>query len=355
MKATINKNVLENILLHTQSFIERKDLSQITSHILIDLKDNQIEVKATDRETGIEIKSSNIKVEEIGKATANGKKILDIVKILKDDDVEIKTEENYLYITQKHSKFKLPMFNPNEYPNFPTTENKAKFDIDNQTLIKSIKKIAPAIDTNNPKYELNGALINIKDSQIDFVATDTKRLAIVMVERDNEKPLSIIIPKKAINNIQKLFFDEIEIYYDENTLIAKSPDFSFFTKLINGRYPNYEKIIPQTTTFSIKLNRDQMIDSIKQVSIISNEIKINFKPNIIEFESLNDENVEAKTEIEYETNIDEEVYIMTNAKHILDFLTHIDKNEFELNINDPELPFMLKSENFITIIMPIVL
>ncbi len=196
MRAKINKNVLENILLHTQSFIERKDLSQITSHILIDLKEEGINIKATDRETGIEITSSNIKVEEIGKATANGKKILDIVKILKDDDIEIKTEENYLYITQKQSKFKLPMFNPNEYPEFPSIENKAKFDIDNQTLIKSIKKIAPAIDTNNPKYELNGALINIKESQIDFVATDTKRLAVVEVKRENDKPLSIIIPKK---------------------------------------------------------------------------------------------------------------------------------------------------------------
>ncbi len=98
-----------------------------------------------------------------------------------------------------------------------------------------------------------------------------------------------------------------------------------------------------------------MIDSIKQVSIISNEIKISFKPQSIEFESLNDENVEAKTEMEYDTKVEEEIYIMTNAKHVLDFLTHIDKNEFELNINDPELPFMLKSENFITIIMPIVL
>ena len=355
MRAKINKNVLENILLHTQSFIERKDLSQITSHILIDLKEEGINIKATDRETGIEITSSNIKVEEIGKATANGKKILDIVKILKDDDIEIKTEENYLYITQKQSKFKLPMFNPNEYPEFPSIENKAKFDIDNQTLIKSIKKIAPAIDTNNPKYELNGALINIKESQIDFVATDTKRLAVVEVKRENDKPLSIIIPKKAINNIQKLFFDEIEIYYDENILIAKSLDFSFFTKLINGRYPNYEKIIPKTSNYSITLNRDRMIDSIKQVSIISNEIKISFKPQSIEFESLNDENVEAKTEMEYDTKVEEEIYIMTNAKHVLDFLTHIDKNEFELNINDPELPFMLKSENFITIIMPIVL
>jgi len=355
MEAYINKNVLENILLHTQNFIEKKDLSQITSHILIDVNNENIDIKATDKESGISIKSSNIKIKESGKATANGKKILDIIKILKDEDVELRTTDNYLHITQQHSKFKLPMFNPNEYPLFPTTTNKAKFEIDNQTLIRSIKKIAPSIDTNNPKYELNGALINIKKNRIDFVATDTKRLSIVEVKRENSKPLSIIIPKKAINNIQKLFFDEIDIHYDENTLIAKSSDFTFFTKLINGQYPNYERIVPQSISHTIKLNREQMIDSIKQVSIISNEIKIIFNPSSIIFESLNEENVEAKTEIEFQTGIEEDMHITTNARHLLDFLTHIDKNEFELKLNDPELPFMLKSENFITIMMPIVL
>ncbi|NPA81912.1 MAG: DNA polymerase III subunit beta [Epsilonproteobacteria bacterium] len=355
MQVTINKNVLENILLNTQNFIEKKDLSQITSHVLIDAKDSTIEIKATEKESGISIKSQNVKIDEEGKATANGKKILDIVKILKDEDVELRTENNYLHISQKHSKFKLPMFNPNEYPSFPSIEDKAKFDIDNQTLIKSIKKIAPAIDTNNPKYELNGALINIKDKKIDFVATDTKRLALVEIERENEKPLSIIIPKKAIQSIQKLFFEEVDIYYDQNMLIAKSSDFLFFTKLINGNYPNYERVIPQTLNYKITLNRDKMIDSIKQVSIISEEIKITFKPNLIVFESLNEDNVEAKTEIEYETGVEEEIYIAANARHLLDFLTHIERNEFEIGINDPQLAFMLKSENFITIIMPIII
>ncbi len=355
MKVTINKNVLENILLNTQSFIEKKDLSQITSHVLIEAKENQLEIRATEKESGIEIKSQNANIEEEGKATANGKKILDIVKILKDEDVEIYTQNNYLHINQKHSKFKLPMFNPNEYPSFPIIDDKAKFDIDNQTLIRSIKKIAPAIDTNNPKYELNGALINIKENKIDFVATDTKRLALVEIERKNEKPLSIIIPKKAINSIQRLFFDEIEIYYDKNTLIAKSPDFLFFTKLINGNYPNYERVIPQTLHHKFTLNRDQMIDAIKQISIISEEIKITFTPKSVIFESLNEDNVEAKTEIEQEIEIEDEIYIAANAKHLLDFLTHIDKNIFEIGINDPQLAFMLKSENFITVMMPIII
>ena len=100
-------------------------------------------------------------------------------------------------------------------------------------LVKSIKKIAPAIDTNNPKFELNGSLIDIKDGFINLVATDTKRLAITKMEKETEHNFSLIIPKKAISEIQKLFLDTIEMFYDENTLIASSTNFQFFTKLIS--------------------------------------------------------------------------------------------------------------------------
>ncbi len=85
-------------------------------------------------------------------------------------------------------------------------------------MIESLKKITPAADTNNPKFELNGALIDIKTNQINFVATDTRRLALVHIDNQNEEELSIIVPKKAIIEIQKLIPDNIEIYYDNTHL-----------------------------------------------------------------------------------------------------------------------------------------
>ena len=355
MKITINKSVLENMLINTLPYLEKKDLSQITSHILINAYEDTLDIKSTDFEIGIEIFSRNVNINEPGTATANGKKLFDIIKILKDSEVTLETINDYLYIKQKHSKFKLPMFNPLEFPEFPTIKNKPKFEINSSALVRSIKKIAPAIDTNNPKFELNGALIDIKQDHINLVATDTKRLALVKIENSSEKDIALIIPKKAISEIQKIFFDEIEIYYDENSFIAISPNFKFFTKLINGKFPDYERIIPKEMDKRLLLNRDKFIDAIKQIWVVSQDIKVTFKPDLIIFESLNDSNIEAKTEIEFNTGLEEEIFLAINSKHVIDFLSNIEKSSFILGYNDSTMPFTLESENFLTIIMPIMI
>lgn len=355
MKVSIKKSILENMLLNIQPYLEKKDLSQITSHVLLITEESQFILKATDYEIGLSYHTPEIKIITVGNATANGKKLLDIIKSLKDDEVVLETINDYLYIKQNSSKFKLPMLNPNDFPPFPEIDTKPKFDINSNTLVRSIKKIAPAIDSNNPKFELNGSLIDIKDNTINLVATDTKRLAIMQIEQPTEHNFSLIIPKKAISEIQKLFFDNIEIFYDENTLIASSAHFTFYTKLINGKFPDYQRIIPKNKNYRILLNRESMVDAIKQISIISPEIKITFKPEKIVFESLNDDNIEAKTEIEFKTGLDSDIYLAVNSRYILDFLSNIENSNFTLGFNDSGLPFTLESDNFTTIVMPIMI
>ncbi len=355
MNIAINKNVLEHILVNSQNFLDKKDSSQITSHVLLDARDGKLTVKATDFEIGISMDTNNIQIALPGLATANGKKLLDIVKILKDEEVNLKVENDFLYIKQNKSKFKLPMFNADEYPDFPTDEGKSKFEINPLEFLHAIKKISSAIDSNNPKYELNGALIDIKLDSINFVATDTRRLAVSTSQQSTEKEISIIIPKKAITEMQKLFFDEMQIFYDENTMLVKSENFTFFTKLINGKFPDYQRIIPQDKKYELTLNRDKMIDHLKQVSTISQEMKLTFRNDAVIFESLNEDNIEARTQLDFISNLTEDIVLAVNSKYILDFLTHIEKNEFKLRYNDSTLPFMLSSDEFITVIMPIMI
>lgn len=359
MKILIKKSVLETMLLNTQPYLEKKDLSQITSHVLLSCQEGLFTLKATDYEIGLSYFTKEIKTISTGIATANGKKLLDIIKSLKDskeDDITLETINDYLYIKQNSSKYKLPMFNPNDFPIFPECDTKPKFNINTTLLVKSIKKIAPAIDTNNPKFELNGSLIDIKPGSINLVATDTKRLAIVKLEEESQQSFSLIIPRKAITEIQKLFFaEEVEMFYDENTLIASSSHFMFFTKLINGKFPDYERIIPKNKNFRLLLNRDLMIESIKQISIISQELKITFKPEKIVFESLNDDNIEAKTEIEFKTGLDHDIFLAVNSRYVLDFLSQLEQTQFTLGFNDSGLPFTLENETFTTIVMPIMI
>ncbi len=355
MNISINKNVLENMLSHSLHYLDKKDSSQITSHILLDASNESLILRATDFEIGLETKTQNLTITEPGIATANGKKFFDIIRMLKDDEVILKIEKDFLYVQQNRSKFKFPMFNANEYPEFPTTEEKSKFEIDPMQFLRAIKKISPAIDTNNPKFELNGALIDIKQDLLNFVATDTRRLAVVSNPQQSESELAIIIPKKAINEIQKLFFEEMHIFYDENTMLIQSENFIFFTKLINGKYPDYQRIIPNEYKVDLTLNRDSMIDHLKQISTVSTELKLTFTKEAIIFESLNEENFEGTTQLDFQTDLEEDIVLAVNSKYILDFLSHIEKNEFNLRYNDSSLPFVLACDDFITVIMPIMI
>ena len=355
MLINISKSVLENILISAQPFLEKKDTSQITSHVYLNALNNVLTLKSTDYEIGLSITTDNVNIEQIGSVTANGKKFLDIVRILKDDNIKLELKNDILFISQSHSKFKLPTFSYNEFPEFPSYENKARISIDSHSLIESLKKITPAIDNNNPKFELNGALIDIKKDGINFASTDTRRLAVVNIPNSGESELSIILPKKAIIEIQKLFFNDMELYYDETNLIIHSNQYTFFTKLINGKFPEYSRIIPKEISNVLTLPKAIMIDAIKQITTISSDVKITFLNDVITFESLSDDNIEAKTDITFSTGFSEPFSIAINSKYLLDFLGSINTSEFNVGLNESNLPFVLSDENFKTIVMPIVI
>ena len=354
MKIRAAKQVIESILINLQAFLEKKDASQITSHVLFNAQNDKCIIKATDSEIGLQITTDNILVESEGSFTANGKKLLDIIRILKDDEIILELLDNTLIVKQKHSKFKLPTFDPSTFPAFPTIDEKPQITLDSSSLIQNLKKISPAIDTNNPKFELNGALINIKSNSTDLVGTDTRRLAIAKIESSNAEELSLIVPKKAILEIQKLFLDQIDIYFDETNFIISNENYFFYTRLINGKFPDYQRIVPASVKHSIALPKKEMLDAIKMITTISQEIKMTLLSDTIIFNSLSSDKVEAKTEIEINTGLQEKFELSFNSKYILDFISQIDNNEFIIEFNEPSLPFIVKDNKFITIIMPIV-
>lgn len=354
MKFSIKKNILENLLITAQPFLEKKDLSQITSHILFNIDEDILKVYATDFEIGFSYETKNIKVESQGNVTANGKVLIDIVKKLKDDLVILEKKQNFLHIKQEKSNFKLPVFDANDYPSFPTLKEEKVMNINSSTFFKMIKKISPSIDSNHIRAELNGALVDLKNESINIVGTDTKRLAIINTDGNFEES-QIIISKKAILEIQKIELENLNFYYDETNFIIKNEEFLFFTKLMRGKFPAYEKILPKEYKIILELSRDKIIEAIKQISTISDITKITFFENNILFESLSDDNSEGKTQIEHEMNLNEEIHFSVKNKYILDFLNNIQTSNFTLKYNEPTLPFLLKSENFKTLVMPMLM
>ncbi|MEF3191841.1 MAG: DNA polymerase III subunit beta [Campylobacterales bacterium] len=355
MKIAIRKSLLESMLVNLQPFLEKKDNSQITSHICLDAHHGRLIVKATDYEMGLRLESEFAGIEEEGSATANGKKLLDIIKILKDEDVRLTTSDDHLVIKQKGASYKLPMFHANDFPSFPDSSTLSSINLDTDKLVISLKKIIPAIDTNNPKFELNGALIDMKTSGINLVGTDTRRLAIVFMADQSDQELSLIIPKKAITEIQKLFNEPARIHYDNATLIISTQTTYFFTRLINGKYPDYQRILPKEFRHDFTVERDRFLEAMKQVSVIAPEIKMTFSAQAITFESLSSENIEAKSEMEFTSDLPGDFTIAVNSRYLTDFIASLESREFHIKLNQPNTPFQLESGNFVTIIMPIIL
>ncbi|MFZ9658970.1 MAG: DNA polymerase III subunit beta [Arcobacteraceae bacterium] len=354
MKFSTNKGKFETIIASMQPFLEKKDLSAITSHIYLEVSNDILTIKSTDYEMGLLANIEEIQSIEEGKATVNGSNLLNIIRRLKNEDINFEVIDNNLQIKQNKTSFKLPMYDANEYPEFPNMDKLHKVDINILNFIAGIKNITPAIDNNNPKFELNGALIDIKEDKINFVSTDTRRLAVSKIENINNKPNQMLVPKKAIIEIQKLFFDDCEIKYDDVNLVVKNKNYFFFTKLINGKFPDYARILPNNLKINVKLNKNLFIDAIKLITSLKPNIKLTFKPNGIIFESLDEDN-EAKTQIEEKLDIPEAFHFAVNSKYLLDFLSTSNHEKFEIGFNETKLPFALKDNNFTTIIMPVIL
>ena len=353
MHIEINKNDIEKILINTQPFLEKKDLTQITSHIYIKAIEDQIFIKATDYEIGIQINSNKCIIKEDGQATTNGKKILDIIKNLQDGNIEINTESGKLIIKQKTAKFEIPMYNPDDFPMFPKIDSTTVVDINKQLFIEGIRKALPCIESNSPRYELSGILINMVDDYYDIVSTDTKRLAIIREQEDIKTPLSIIVPKRSIIEIQKIIHQQSELFFDNNHFMVRQDNIFLFSKLINASYPAYENILPQNINHTIELPKEEVLKDIQMIASLSEIVCIQLNDDFIRYTTSVEAQATAKVDMSFKTGI-QNYKININSKYLIDFLNAIDSDKFTLHLGEENLPFMVSSdENFKTIIMPI--
>ena len=352
MRISIKKNILENIVNNTSSYLEKKDGSAVTAHILLEARAGVLNIKATDHEIGLFYKISDVNIVDEGTATAGGKRLLDILKGLKDGEVTLLVAGTTLHVKQGRSNFKLPMFETGDFPAFPTIAGKRKFEVDSIHFARNIKKLVNIIATNSPNYAMNGALIDIKSDCIDLVATDGKQLSVLNMPGTNAQADQFILPKKAISEMQKIFYQKVEIWYDNSTMMAICDEFEFFTKLINAKFPAYERVIPKEFDQSLTIGRDSFLDGMKTISRVCEKMNIIITNGKISFESVSDDNSEAKHEMDAEISVKTDIQICITNKHLMDFLNNIENDKFVLNFNNPDSAIMLESGDLRTVVMP---
>lgn len=365
---SIDKSILDQAITNMQSAVNKKNVIDITANISLETIDNNLILKATDHEiyirTILETKSLQGEI----KCAVNGEAIGNFIKGLNDSEVIIEQDNENLYIKQNNaSVFKIPIFEINELPFSQDYKNEQQgfqsIDINNNFLLQSLKKIMHCCnDKETFNIAMQGILFEIKDKEINIVATDSKRLGYVQKQTECDKDFISIIPKKTLQEILKLFSTDCELYIkpmqDSNkieTLCFVSENIEFYAKLINANFPDFRSIIankPQLPT--LKINKEKILKTLNQMNAICQRAKVTFESNKIIFETLEGINgASASITInDIENHKAEPMVIGLVNRHLLECISNIKQDEFEIIIDDPYKPIFVITKDFEEVIMP---
>lgn len=369
MKVKLNQKVFSTILGRSQNVVEKRNTMPVLVNILLEAEDNKLKIFSTDLEVSL---TDEIEVEVIepGRVAVNAKNLFDIVKEFPDGEISLeKQENNWLKITRELSEFNIVGISPDEYPVFPTYNTDEFLKVDTKTFSEMIEKTIFSVSNDETRYHLNGVYFEVKDVKgkkyYRMVATDGHRLSMV----DRELPASasesslngVIIPRKGLNELRKLLDqvdEQFEMAIEGAQLIIRSNSTVLMIRLIEGKYPNYQQLIPQTLKQKALVNRDLLFHTLKRVSLLSNQkskgVTFTLSKGKMEVSSNNPELGDAKEEISIDY-VGDEFKIGFNAKYILDVLNSIDENDVSIEMNDQLSPGLVRPEkdhNYTCVVMP---
>ncbi len=343
MLFTIGKNQIQRELHLIQGVIEKKNTIPILSNLLIETEEKHIKMVATDLEVGLRCKSEAT-VNKEGSVTISAKKLYEIVRALPESDIKFeKIDNNWVSIECERSQFKIVGLPKEDFPSLPEFDFAEGIPISADLLKEMIHKTSFAISEEDTRYSLNGALFVIQGKQMSMVATDAHRLAWFKTEAEknlSEDEIRVIIPKKTVQQIKAIIDDggkEAIFGRSENHVFFKLEDKILVSRIIEGQFPNYEKVIPVDNDKVVIFPAKDFTDAIKRVSLLSNErsraIKFYINPGKVEIRSSNPELGEA-CELLYVPYQGEKVKIGFNAQYIIDFLNVVEDKEIKFEMKD---------------------
>ncbi len=370
MKLEIEKKELVSLLSRTQNIVEKRNTMPILVNVLLEAGDQHLKVFATDLEVSLTDEVPT-KVLDEGKVAVSAKNLFDIVKELPEGIIQLtKKENNWLEIKQGKAVFNIVGISSEEYPVFPSFNTDSFLKVESETLIDMIEKTIFSVSNDETRYHLNGVYFEKhSENQKQFyrmVATDGHRLSLVdrMVDEKSGESLpevGVIIPRKGLQEIRKLIDHvggEIEMAIEGSQLIVKKDKAILMVRLIEGKYPNYQKLIPASLSRQVLINRETLLSCLKRVSLLSNQkskgVTLTFTDGRLEITSNNPELGDAKEEIEcgYEG---EELKIGFNARYILDILNSFDDEGVDFKLDGQLSPGMIQPHNdstYTCVIMP---
>lgn len=351
MKFSVSSGDLVQGLSAVVGAVPTKATMPILETVLFEIEDGKLKLCATDLEVSI-VEHVAVDIQSEGAVAVPARRLLDTLRQLPDIPVmfEVDDKGNVKFKTDK-GNYKLAGEKAADFPAIPSLDGGQVIKTTTESLLRAIQKTSFAVSNDDLRPAMMGVFFQIGAEESKIVATDGHRL-VRLIKRDlvAQSPASFIVPQKALNLVTKaLDGSDCDLTISSEHVRFRSGNTMVITRLINETYPNYESVIPRENDKEMKVNRDQMLATVRRVSIFSSsttrQIRLQMKPDelVIAAEDI-DLSSEAKESIACEYS-DPEMEIGFNARYLSDVLG---------NIDDPEVLFEFSTPNRAGIVRPAV-
>jgi len=349
MKFSIGKEPLLEELQILQGIVEKRNTMPILANILINVRPEDIEMTGTDLEVGLRT-HLQAGIERQGAITVNGKKIFEIVKSLPEGQtVEVELKDETIELKAGASEFKILCLAKEDYPQVPDARFEKGISLPLADVKAMIDRVFYAI-TQEQRYYLNGALLSLKNRQIELVSTDGHRLSYTKKAEEGlklDKELSVIVAKKTLSEIRKFEDEAVEFDLDENNLFFKVGPRTLISRIIESKFPNYQAVIPKDNPGRLTIAREELAGAIRRVALLSAErskgIKFTVEKNELRLFSSSPEIGEASDRLAVEHK-GQDLEIGFNAQYLLDFLAAVGSEKVVFEIKDENSAVLLRPE-----------
>ena len=363
----ITKEEVVKSLNLTLGVVEKRQTLPILSNVLFEVDESSLKLTATDLESEISTTSTISNFKSGGKTTAPARKLSDLCRLMPDlAEIHFFLDGDNLKIETESGKYNLSTLPSEDFPVFETEDAESQINISSQNLKNLITKTSFAMGNQDWRHYLNGLYMMIDDKVITTVATDAHRLAMATssLNEASSESTSGIVPRKSINEIGKLVGDESEnvvIQLGQTSIAANVSGTTFVSKLIEGKFPDYEQVIPSGESSLLVVDRKNFSESLSRVSVLSSEkykgVRIITKKDSLNISANNPEKEQGEENLSCEYQ-GEEIDIAFNVNYLQEILSTIDSEKIEINFFGSEKSCLITdptSENLKYVVMPLLI
>ncbi|MGD2279545.1 MAG: DNA polymerase III subunit beta, partial [Candidatus Omnitrophota bacterium] len=362
MELSIQKSALVEGMQIVQNAVSQKSSLPILSNVLLEAELGRLKLTATDLDIGI-CSTIAVTTQQEGSITVPAKKFFDIIRALPEDcDIDLSMKKNNsINIKSGKANFKILGLSKEEFPQLPLFKDKDSVTVPQSLLREMFTLTDFAISKDDTRYVLNGILLEVKGDELTLVSTDGKRMALMKKKLPKKTLLDkeVVVPTKTVQEVKRLLTEEgdAKIQFSDTQIMFLFPEFFIISRLIEGEFPNYKKVIPDKSKKQVKVAREELLSATKRASIFTDQDSLAVKLDIQKKKLTITKNTpylgEAKEQLEADYTGEEGLEIGFNPKYLMDVLKNMPDEEIVFEVSEANKPGVIrKGEEYVYVVLP---